>query len=290
MEYKTSFRNEIVYSYSKYPLSNNISIPILGLGTCGIKDQETMNIVLKSAYDSGYRLIDTASGYNNEKLIGNALKENKTYSAEFFIVTKIPSVDPSKARFLLEQSFENLQLDSIDLVLLHWPGFKTIEERISVWKILEEYVEKGKIKSIGVSNFRKNHLQTILDSCIIPPAINQIELHPLFIDYETISFCKENNIFIQAYSPFAKFNEKLIKNPVLLEICEKYEKSSSQVLVRWSIQHGFSVIPKSSNKDRIEENIRVNDFMLTQEDMERLDDLNCDFKIISKWDPRTVEF
>jgi len=228
--------------------------------------------------------------YKNEDLIGNALKKFNIPREEMFICTKIPPTGNNykEAVFHINKSLENFQTDYIDLILIHWPEVRSLEDRIGVWKALEESVEAGKVKSIGVSNFKILHLKSILEICKIKPSINQIELHPLYIDKETIEFCKNNNILIEAYSPFARMDRRLIKNNTLVKISEKHQKTKNQVLVRWAVQHGWVVIPKSSNRKRIFENIQVDDFELTEEDIENLDNLNINVKIL--WDPESIKF
>ncbi len=191
------------------------------------------------------------------------------------------------ATLSINQSLINFETSYIDLYLIHWPEARSIEDRLGVWKALEEGVECGKIRSIGLSNFLPRHLKSILEICKIKPAVNQFELHPLFIDYETIDICNKEGILIQAYSTFARMDQKLVENSVLVGISEKYKKSATQVLVRWAVQHGWVVLPKSSNRKRIFENFDVNDFNLSEEELKSLDTLNCNYKVA--WDPSRVE-
>lgn len=274
-------------------MNNGLSLPIIGLGTgSAIQEQSLVDFVIPNAYEAGYRMIDSAVAYKNEKAIGETLEKFKIPRKEMFLITKIPNenVDATKAAELLNSSLENFKTDYLDLVLLHFPGFKNAQERMEVYQVLEKYVEQGKVKSIGVSNFLPKHLSSILEKCKIKPAVNQIELHPLFVDHETIDFCRSENIVIQAYAPFARFNEKLMTNSTLLEISKKYNKLPSHVIVRWCIQNDFVVIPKSSKKERIYENIDVDDFSLTDDDILALTNLNCNFRVIKRADPTGVDF
>jgi diketogulonate reductase-like aldo/keto reductase len=276
----------------KLLMNNNRYIPLIGIGTSGVKKQEDMDIVIKSAYDAGYKMVDSAIAYKNEDLIGNSIINMNIPRNELFLVTKIPceNVNKDNARDILIQSMKNFKTDYLDLVLLHWPGYKDVEERLAVWRVLESLVKEGKIFSIGVSNFLNLHLKSILDNCEIKPAVNQIELHPLFIDKETIDFCRQNNIIIEAYSGFAKFDEKLLKSSTLLGLAEKFNKKPTQVLMRWLVQNDFVTIPKSTKRDRIFENVEIDDFYLSSEDIQSLFDLNCNYKVISKWNPITVTY
>ena len=274
------------------PMNNGKIIPLIGIGTSGVKQQEEMDNVIRFALEAGYRMIDSAIAYKNEHLIGNSLEKLQIPRSSFFIVTKIPSndVNEENAKSLILESLKNFKTDYLDLVLLHWPGFKNVEERLAVWKELESLVKEEKILSIGVSNFLPLHLKTILDNCEIKPTVNQFELHPLFIDKETIEFCRVNEIVVQAYSGFAKFDEKLIQSPVLVQMAEKYDKKPTQVLMRWFVQNSFITIPKSTKRERIFENIDIDDFNLSQSDIQALFSLNCNYKVISKWNPITVTF
>jgi diketogulonate reductase-like aldo/keto reductase len=181
-------------------LNNGREIPLIGLGTSGIKDKQEMLDTIKYAYEAGYRMLDSAVVYNNEFLIGEAIKELAIERKELFIITKIPSTSITKEEIknTIYDSLKNFGTDYLDLLLLHWPGYDKLEDRITAWKTLEELVNEGKVLSIGVSNFIPRHLETILNIAEIKPVINQIELHPLYIDNETIDFCKNENILVQA--------------------------------------------------------------------------------------------
>jgi methylglyoxal/glyoxal reductase len=271
-------------------LNNGISVPLIGIGTSGIKEQEEMDRIISNAYSAGYRMIDSAIAYKNENLIGNSIETFKIPRNELYLITKVPceNVSQENVENLILTSLSNFKTDYLDLVLLHWPGFKDVQERVSVWKVLEKLVNEKKILSIGVSNFLPLHLNTILNCCSIKPVVNQFELHPLYVDYETIDFCRKENIHIMSYSGFAKFDEKLIKSPTVENLCEKYNKKANHILMRWHIQNNFMTIPKTTKIERLCDNINIDDFSLTQEENQLLFDLNCGYKKISKWDPKNI--
>jgi diketogulonate reductase-like aldo/keto reductase len=282
--------NSTLLSKKVFKLNSGYSIPAVGLGTYQVRNQDEIDEAVSSAWEAGYRHIDTAVFYRNEKMIANALEKYKIPREEMFLTTKVPSdaMTYKDAKKCIEKSLKDLGTSYIDLFLIHWPGAKSVEDRLGVWRALEESVENGSVRSIGVSNFLRKHLKTILDNCKIKPAVNQIELHPLYIDSDTITYCNENDIVIEAYSPFARFDDKLIRNESLLEVAKKYKKKPNQVLVRWCIQHGWVVLPKSVKKNRVIENIDIDDFELSEEDIKILDSLNCGYKVC--WDPNNVKF
>jgi diketogulonate reductase-like aldo/keto reductase len=281
--------NKAFITKKVFKLNSGFLIPAIGLGTYQIKTQQAIEDAIYSAYQAGYRHIDSAVVYRNESFIGRALKKFNIPREEIFLTTKIMPKDMNyeNAKLSINQSLVNFETNYIDLYLIHWPEAKSIEDRLGVWKALEEGVESGKIRSIGLSNFLPRHMKTILENCKIKPAVNQFELHPLFIDQETIDLCNKEGILIEAYSTFARMDPKLIENPVLVKICEKYNKSATAVLVRWAVQHGWVVLPKSSNSLRIYENFNVDDFNLSEEDLKSLDSLNCNYKVA--WDPSRIE-
>jgi len=267
-------------------LSNGKQIPIIGIGTFNnINDIEN---TIKYSYEAGYRLIDSAVSYKNEEQIGKSIKKLGLKREDLFLTTKIPAKKMSFDNTIkqVNQSLLNFDTDYIDLVLLHWPSSKK-EDRVSCWKALEQLVIEKKINSIGVSNFLIPHIKDILEICKIKPVVNQIELHPLFYDKETIEFCHKENILIEAYSPFAQMNESLTKNDMINNIAKKYEVSLNQVLVRWNLQNAFIVIPKSTKKERISQNIDIDNFELTIEEMEKLNNMNNNLKV--GWDPREIK-
>ena len=259
----------------KIKLNNDLEIPCIGLGTYQIRKKSEIENVIKIGYNTGYRLIDTAVVYGNEKLIGDALKKIKIKRNEIFIITKIYKDDMKydKVKKSIESSLKKLQTDYIDILLIHWPEVEKSEDRINVWKALEESVEEKKVKMIGVSNFCKIHLEQILNNCKIKPVINQIECNPIYYDEETINFSEQNGIVIQAYCPFAEWNEKLVENDIILNIAKKKEKSVSQIILKWLLQKNKIPLPKSVHGDYIKQNFDLNGFYLNDDEMKKIDTL-----------------
>jgi diketogulonate reductase-like aldo/keto reductase len=271
-------------------MNDGNTIPIIGLGTYQITVEKEIDEAVKASWDAGYKHIDSAVVYRNEKFIGNTLKAHNIPREQLFITTKIPpnSMNYDDTYSLVERSLKYFQTDYLDLVLIHFPRVNSLEDRINCWKALEKCVQEGKVKSIGVSNFLPIHLKSILDNCTIKPAVNQFELHPLFIDWETIEACKKEGILVEAYSAFAQYDKKLINNKVIQKLSQKHNAKPTQILVRWCLQHNWVVIPKSTKRERIFENIDIDFFELSEEEMESIDKLNCDYK--KCWDPRSVKF
>ena len=231
--------------------------------------------MIKIAYNTGYRLFDTAVVYGNEKLIGDALKKLKIPRKEIFLVTKIYKGDMTyeKAKKSIESSLKKLQSDYIDMVLIHWPEVEKSEDRIKVWKALEESVVDKKVRMIGVSNFCKIHLEHILNNCKIKPVVNQIECNPIYYDEETIKYCEQNNIVIQAYCPLAEWNQKLVENDIIVNIAKNKNKSVSQIILKWLLQKNMIPLPKSVHEDYIKQNFDLNGFYLTDEEIKNIDSL-----------------
>lgn len=277
------------------------TIPTIGFGTYQIRRAKDMDVSIKAAYDAGYRLFDTAVMYSNEKLLGDAIKKlgkddkdnngvlNEEIRSQLFITTKILPQDMTAERTKnsIEQSLKKFDLTYIDLVLIHWPQVSDLKDRLNVWKTLEEAVKEKKVRYIGVSNFLQSHLEHIMTVATIKPVVNQIECHPLYYDKETIDYCHQHGIVVEAYCPLAEFDSKLIKNKVINEIAEKYKKTVPQVILKWIITHKVVPLPKSCKPERIKENINLDDFEIAPEDMEQIDALNCGYKI--DWDPKGIQ-
>lgn len=279
-----------VSTSSLITLNNNLKIPSIGFGLYQIRSKKEVVNSIKFAYEAGYRLFDTAVMYGNEKNIGGAIKTLQIPRDQIFITTKILPADMTKekTKISINQSLENLQLSYIDLVLIHWPEVSKKEDRVNVWKTLEEAVKEGKVKMIGVSNFCKKHLEHILNNCEIIPCVNQIECSPIYWDEETISFCKEKGIQIEAYCPLAEWNDKLVENKLIKDVAKKHKKSIAQVALKWSMKKGFIPLPKSVHENYIKENIMLDDFDLDSKDMEDIDKMReINYKI--DWDPHNVE-
>ena len=279
---------ETEISKRKIKLNNGKEIPIIGFGTFQIRKINDLEKSLKSAIKYGYRLFDTAVTYGNEHLFSKIIPKLNIPREELLISTKIQKSDMTyeQTKQSINNSLKKMNLNKIDIVLIHWPEVDNLNNRIMVWKALEECVEEGKIDTIGVSNFLKKHLEHILNNCKIKPAINQIEVHPLYYDKETIDYCQQNNIVVEGYCPLAGFDDKLIKNEVINNIAKKKNKKVTQIILKWTIQHNIIPIPKSVHDEYIKENIDLNDFYLTDEEMNSINDLNIGYK--RDWDPRKI--
>jgi len=265
-------------------LNNGIDIPVLGLGTYLTKaGKETINAV-RYALDIGYRHIDTAALYVNEKDVGLAVKQSGIAREEIFITTKVWNSDHgyNKTIKAFDESLRKLDSEYIDLYLIHWP---VPELRSETWKALEKIYGDGKAKAIGVSNYTIHHLEELLKSCEIVPAVNQVELSPYLQQPELMKYCKEKGIIVEAYSPLTrgkKFNDKR-----LINLAIKYSKSPAQILIHWALQYETVVLPKSAHQERINENADVFDFEISNEDMDYLKSFDEDFRIA--WDPSGLD-
>jgi diketogulonate reductase-like aldo/keto reductase len=263
-------------------LDNSVKMPIFGLGTyllTGNRGQKAIEFALKI----GYRLIDTATLYNNEKIVGYALKNSEIPRDKVFITSKVWNSDQGYSRTInaFNKSLSNLGVDYIDLYLIHWPVEGKWKE---TWQALEELYNKGEVRSIGVSNFYINHLEELLKIASIKPMVNQIEFHPFLYKKDVLDFCQEKGIVLESYAPLThgyKFND--IKSTQFLQMMEKYNKSAAQLMLRWNIQHGTVIIPKSINPTHIKENTNIFDFTISDKDILFLDSINEDFH--SDWDP-----
>lgn len=259
-----------------YVLANGVKIPKIGLGTWQVPDGEDAYNSVTYALRNGYRHIDTAAAYGNEKSVGKAIKDSGIPREEIFVTTKLPAeckgYDVAKECF--EKSLADLDMDYIDLYLIHapWPwdkiGMDCTEGNIESWKAMEEIYKSGKVKAIGVSNFEPQHLQPILDNCEIVPMVNQVNFHIGLRQEAIVDFCKPKNIQIMAYSPLATGG--LVEDEYVKKIAEKYQATIPQICVRYCIQKGNVVIPKSTKEERIISNVQV-DFEISDEDMAYLD-------------------
>ncbi|MBO3080171.1 aldo/keto reductase [Mammaliicoccus sciuri] len=256
-------------------LNNNVEIPELGLGVYKIEDADVERVV-HTAIDAGYRAIDTAWFYKNEKALGTALKTLNINREDLFITTKLwndfQGYDATIKAF--NDSLESLQLTYIDMYLIHWP---CPEDGlfIETYKALETLYKEGKIKAIGVCNFKEHHLDKLLAETEIVPAVNQVEFHPLFNQKVLQAYCESKGIKLMAWSPLMRGGEWL-KNADLQSIADQYNKTVAQVIIKWHLQKGRLVIPKSQNDNRIRENFDVFDFELSDEDLDKIDQLNTD--------------
>ncbi|RZJ90626.1 MAG: aldo/keto reductase [Chryseobacterium sp.] len=249
-------------------LNNGIEMPVLGFGVYQINDAAACEKAVVDAIEAGYRLIDTASAYGNEEAVGNAIKKSGVAREELFITTKlwISGAGYDQAKKAFEVSLNKLQLDYLDLYLIHQP----YGDVYGSWRAMEELYKDGRIKAIGVSNFHPDRIMDLIVHNEIIPAINQIETHPFNQQTETQKFLTENNVQIESWGPFAEGKNNMFSNELLTSIGAKYNKSVAQIILRWLVQRGVVVIPKSVKKERIVENIDVFDFELATEDMDAI--------------------
>lgn len=269
-----------------YTLSNGVKIPVMGLGVYKNVDETELETAVSSALEYGYRHIDTAKVYKNEKGVGRAIKNSGVLREEIFVTTKVWNTDQGYENTLkaFDKSLEELDMDYIDLYLIHWPMPGTYVE---TWKALETLYKEGKVRAIGVSNFNPHHLQDLFDECEIKPMLNQVEYHPHLAQKELRTFCKEHDIFLEAWSPLKR--GRMFDEPVLVELSEKYKKTPAQIILRWDVETGVSTIPKSVSADRVKENGNIFDFKLTGEEIEAITALDRRERVGKDPDKVTLE-
>jgi methylglyoxal/glyoxal reductase len=268
----------------KMRMNNGNEIPQFGLGVYLAKRGRECKKAVKWALEAGYRHIDTASSYENEKDVGKALRNSGIKREEVFITTKLWNGDQGYENALkaFDKSLKMLNLQYIDLYLIHWP---VQDKRKESWKALEKIYESGYCRSIGVSNYTIRHLQELFTYANVVPSLNQVEFSPYLYQKDLLDFCTDNKILLGAYAPLTRM--KKLNDPKLQAISKIYNKTPAQVLIRWAIQHNLVVTPKSVNKDRIIENANIFDFSLDESHMKILDNLNEDFR--AAWDPTTED-
>ena len=258
---------------NKVVLNNGLEMPILGFGVYQIPDPEECERSVSEALDAGYRLIDTAAVYGNEEAVGRAIKGSSVARDEVFITTKLWVSDagyqPAKDAF--DKSLKRLQLDYLDLYLVHQP----YGDIYGSWQAMEELYKEGRIRAIGVSNFHPDRLMDLMVHNEVVPAVNQIETHPFNQQLEAHEFMQENNVQIESWGPFAEGKNNIFQNELLLSIAGKYDKTVAQVILRWLTQREVVVIPKSARKERIIENFIIFDFELNAEDLEAIATLDA---------------
>lgn len=268
----------------KIKLNNGLLMPALGLGTYLSPAGEAARGAVTMALEAGYRHFDTAALYNNEEDIGYAVKNSGIPREEIFVTTKLWNSDHGYDRAMdaFDKSLRRLGLDYVDLYLIHWPvEFKRKES----WKALEKIQNEGRVKSIGVSNYTIRHLEELKEYAAVIPAVNQVEFSPFLYQKELLKYCMAHGIIVQAYSPLVR--GKKMADTVLKDIAASYRKSPAQILIRWALQHDMCVLPKSIRKERIFENADVFDFHISDQDMEKLDDLDEDYRVA--WDPSKIK-
>lgn len=261
-----------VLNIEKIVLNNGVEMPLLGFGVFQVTDQDECERSVLHAIQAGYRLIDTAAVYLNEQAVGKAIKRSGIPREELFITTKLWVQDAGyeSAKKAFENSLQRLQLDYLDLYLIHQP----YGDVHGAWRAIEELYNEGKIKAIGISNFQPDRVIDLIVHNKIVPAVNQIETHPFNQQIEAQQFLQDNGVQIESWGPFAEGKNYLFTNEVLTSIGYKYNKSVAQVVLRWLTQRGVVAIPKSVRKERIEENFDIFDFYLTDDDMNVIQSLD----------------
>ena len=251
-------------------LSNGVKMPSIGFGTYKSGSDEETAKIIKYALETGYRQIDTASFYGNEVGIGNGIKQSNIKREEIFLVTKLWNDDHGYKKTIeaFNKSLERLQVEYIDLYLIHWPNKLNAE----TWRAFEDLYKEGKVKAIGVCNFKIGHLEELKKTAEIMPMVNQVELHPQSSKEYLLDYCNDNNIQLVAWSPIMR--GRIFSNELIIGLSEKYKKTIAQIVLRWNIQRGIIPIPKSSNEGRIKENLDIFDFELSADDMNAINSLN----------------
>lgn len=276
-----------------YKLNNGVEIPVIGFGTWQTPNGQVAEESVLAALNSGYRHLDTAAAYGNEESVGAAIKKSGINCHELFVTTKLWNSDHGyqNTKKAIDTSLEKLDLDYLDLYLIHWPNPAAMRDNwaelnAESWQAMEEAVQAGKIRAIGVSNFRKHHLDELLKTAEIKPAVNQNYLNPSDMQEDLVKYNDSLGILNEAYSPLGTGG--LLSNEVVNGIAEKYGKSPAQILIRWSLNHNFLPLPKSVHPDYIKANADVFDFDIEPEDMKKLDGLHGAAKIAN--DPDKVDF
>lgn len=268
-------------------LNNGVRMPLEGFGVFQVSDLAQCEQAVIDAIASGYRLIDTAAAYMNEEAVGVAIRKSNVPREELFITSKLWVQDATYegAKQAIDTSLAKLGLDYLDLYLIHQP----MKDYLGAYRAMEEAYREGKLRAIGVCNFYPNRLCDFCESVEIIPAVNQVELHPFFQQEDALQLMHEYGVQPQAWGPFAEGKHGIFTHPLLSEIGEKYGKSAAQVALRWNVQRGVIVIPKSVHKERMEQNIDIWDFMLSEEDMKRIAKLDLGHsEIVDHSDPQFV--
>ena len=264
-------------------LHNGVKMPWFGLGVFQVKEGEEVENSVKLALKEGYRSIDTASVYKNEAGVGKAIKESGIPRDEIFVTTKIWNKSQGYETTLeaFQRSLKRLDMDYVDLYLIHWPVEGKYKD---TWRALEKLYKDGYVRAIGVSNFQIHHLEDIMEDCDIKPMVNQVEFHPHLTQKPLLEFCQKHDIQLEAWSPFK--HGEIFGEATIEELAQKYNKTPAQIILRWDLQNKVVTIPKSIHEHRIKENANIFDFELTEEDMQKIDNLNKD----DRWGPDPDNF
>lgn len=263
---------------SGFKLSNGVTMPCIGLGTCQVPDDDVLVKAIHSAVNLGYRNIDTAHIYGNERSVGVAVRTCGVPRSKLFVTSKLWNTDRGYKETLeaFERTMDALQIGYLDLFLMHWPaarGEAMTWQSINsgTWRAMEEIYRRGRVRAIGVSNFLVHHLVPLLARAEVVPMVNQIEFHPGYMQKATFDFCRSHGIQVEAWSPLGR--GALIHHPVLVELAQQHGVTTAQIALRWCLQHGVAAVPKSLNPERQKQNAELFSFNLTPEEMERLDNL-----------------
>lgn len=268
----------------KIRLSNGYEIPQIGVGTWTLKGEVATGNVRK-ALEAGFRHVDTAQMYENETEVGQGIAESGVSRGDIFLTTKVSTTTMRGGRDVVrrsvEESIERLAVDYLDLLLIHWPVKDCVKD---TWQVMEEFVKCGKVRSLGVSNFNRHHLDELLSYAEIRPVINQIEVHPLMTQVENIAYNRQLGIQVQAWGPFGQGDIDVVGHPVLQALAAKYGKTASQIVLRWIVQLGLITIPRAK-PDHFAENLGVMEFVLADEDMQAISALNRNLRSNAMNDP-----
>lgn len=261
--------------YDYYTLNNGVQIPCIGYGTYKAADGNSAEII-RTAIEAGYRYFDTASFYETESYLAEAVRDSEIPREEFFFASKVwkSEMGYEETKAALHRTLNNLNTDYIDLYLIHWPlpssEYKEWKQlNIDTWRAMEELYHEGKIRAIGLSNFLPHHIENLLQNCKVSPMVNQLEFHPGYTQEATVQYCKEHNIQVQAWSPIGR--ARVLQDPLILELANKYQVSPAQICLRFALQKDIMPIPKSSSMARMKENQDLFSFEISKEDMYRLE-------------------
>lgn len=266
---------------STITLNNGVKIPVLGLGVFKVPDKEAYGVVSK-ALEIGYRHIDTAAYYQNERAVGRAVRDSGLPREEVFVTTKLWHTDNGyqEALAACDRSLKALGMDYVDLYLVHWPR----GDRLEAWRAMERILDEGKARAIGVSNYLVRHLDGTIARSSIVPAIDQVEFSPFLYQRDLLSYCRDQGIVLEAYSPLTR--GRRLDDPRLMAMARKYDRAPAQMLIRWVLQKGMVVIPKSAHAEHMRENASVFDFEISAEDEAAMDSFNEDFH--TTWNPEDI--
>lgn len=273
----------------KITLNNGVEMPMEGFGVFQVADKTQCKTAVLQALDAGYRLIDTAAAYMNEEAVGDAIRESGIPRKELFITTKLWIQDAGyeNAKKAFQTSLNKLGLDYLDLYLIHQP----YNDYYGSYRAMEELYKEGRIRAIGVCNFYPERLVDLCMNANVIPAVNQVECHPFFQQKEAMAVMKEHNVQIEAWGPFAEGQKNIFANDILTEIARKYGKTTAQVILRWNVQRGVVVIPKSVHENRIQENINIWDFALSEDDMDAIAQMDLGHsEIIDHFSANTAKY